>query len=720
MRITLFAAIVLLIGFINSALSEEQEPIYYFGAYGGINFNIHIADFNELPGIPSCCPQYTSGSGTGFSIGGLFEKPLNRAISIGLRFGYMDLGGDLMKNEFIGNTRVNPSNDPLDTFITSVEVEHQIESKLGYLGIEPTVDFKFFRDLYMTAGLNLSYLISGKVNHREILVNPNNVTFTDGRKIRNDVTDRDIPEMNSIHLFGILGMGYQFNLGEKTVLQPELRYYVPFTNISSVNWKVAKLHLGLAIKFPIYGAKELPVINDTTFQRDTVIAYSYDIREASLKLIDEMVSERIDTSDEAIIKTKIYTEKYELMLPKQSNITADMIVTGINKDGVREKVPRIMIEEFETIEMFPLLPYVFFEEKDKDLAKSGLNLINKNESDNNFKDWENAFKGDQNKGKRNSLAIYSEMLNIVASRLKNHPRAIITISGCNNNLSEAGDLALSQGRAEAVKSYLVNNWDIKESRIKTISRNLPDKPGNNTVRDGILENQRAEISSGDYKILEPVTLSDVAKIANPPIVEIDPEIIADSDFKEWDLEIRQGEKLLRSFASSDKEVKYNWVVAEQPLPELEIPVDIILKARDYRGNEAVDKEQIKLEQLTIRKKRFEEIDDKRIERFSLILFDYDKAEINENHRRVIDTIKNSIMPDSKVTIEGFADRTGTPDYNRDLAKRRIEAVQALLKVAPANLVMKPTGSDILIFENDSPQGRGYSRTVRVTIETPIK
>jgi len=39
---------------------------------------------------------------------------------------------------------------------------------------------------------------------------------------------------------------------------------------------------------------------------------------------------------------------------------------------------------------------------------------------------------------------------------------------------------------------------------------------------------------------------------------------------------------------------------------------------------------------------------------------------------------------------------------------------------PANVSKYPIGSDELIFDNNTPQGRSYSRTVKIIIATPVK
>lgn len=703
---------ILLVVSINALIANDREPAYYWGAYLGYNYNIHFADFRQLPEIPSCCPRYTNGDGSGFALGGLFEKPINRAVSLSIRLGYSVLNGALIEDEYsIGNTLVIPVNNPNNPIITDISVKHKIDSKLSLIGIEPAVEFKFFRDLYMTAGFKLGYMTNAKVDHFETIIYPDNVVFLDGRRIRNDVYDREIPEKNDFHFFGLFGLGYQFSIGERTFLEPELRYYIPFINISNVNWKPATLQMGLAIKFPIYEERKLPFIEETIFERDTTIIAVLGIKEPQLKLLNESVRYRKDTTEEAIFSFKIIREQYQLQVPKEAKISADFKIVGIAKDGTKQDNPTIIIEEIETEESFPLLPHIFFPLNSSDLKQTGMNLIS----------MDKIHQFDEKNLPWNTLKIYSDLLNIVGFRMQKNKKATLTITGCNNNIGvENNNLQLSKNRAEAVRDYLMQVWGIESNRLKVISRNLPEKPANNTIDDGIQENQRVELSSNDLKILRPVVLKEIVKKSNPPIIQLIPNINSEAELKEWSYEIKQDNQLIRQMNSTEKPTTYLWNVEDEPIPILEKNIEAKLTAVDIYGNKAASQKDINIQQLTIRKKRFEMKDDKKVEKYSLILFDYDKAEVTPIHRTILNEIKEKITPFSTVKIYGFADRTGERQYNKDLAAKRANEVQKILKVNEKNLKMIPIGSDILLYDNDLPQGRGYSRTVQIEIETPIK
>jgi outer membrane protein OmpA-like peptidoglycan-associated protein len=646
--------------------AQEREPLFYLGAYAAYNLNTHTANFKELPPVPNCCKGFTSGIGSGFALGGLFDYDINSVFSLGLRLGYSSLGAKLLVHDKnIGNTTVIQNGV---TTVTPVSVDHSIDSKINVVGIEPVLSIKIIDNLKGIVGLDLSYLLTGQFSQMEQIISPNNVTFLDGRIIQNDYYNLDIPGKPSLLFFGMLGLGYDLPMGKDMYITPEIKYFLPFNNVANVDWKPAHWQFGASVRFPIYPKIEKPL---------------------ELKPII-----RIDTA-------------IPLPMPK---ISSNIEAVGVSRDGKIQKTPTIVIEEMETEEGFPLLPHVFFPEGSADLKLSGLKLLTKEET--------NSFVEDSLKW--NTLEIYSDLLNIVGYRMHKFPNAKLTITGCNKNLdAEAKNLNLSKQRAEAVKDYLVKIWGIKPNRITIKQQNLPDNPGNNTVVDGQIENQRVELSSSNSDLLKPVFLKEIDRTANPPVVEITPTVKSEAGLSSWDVNIEQSGNSLRSYSGKILPEKIKWEVEKEPIPKLETPVNIKLTAHDSINQPSKSETNLSIQQLTIKKKRYEMKGDKKIERFSLIVFDYDKADIKPHHKVILQDIKSKIMPNSMVTIEGYADRTGDSAYNKDLALRRSNETEKILQVTPANLTINPVGSDVLLYDNNSPQGRSYCRTVKIKIETPV-
>jgi outer membrane protein OmpA-like peptidoglycan-associated protein len=405
-------------------------------------------------------------------------------------------------------------------------------------------------------------------------------------------------------------------------------------------------------------------------------------------------------------------EKYLREIPKIAAFNVQIKATGIAPDGTRQPQPTIVVEETEWEELFPLLPYIFFQEGKSNLDESRQNLL---------KAGETGGFSEQNLPLA-TLGVYGELLNIIGSRMKANPSAKITLTGTNSNTGqEAQNINLSRARAEVVKQYLTNVWDISENRIIIETRNLPQTPSNNTKEDGRVENRRVEIKSSLYDIIQPVRKQEIMRTATPPLIELEQQASSEAGLKSWEVRVEQGGQVLRSFKNDIPAVPevLRWRIDEAPVPQLEVPLKVSLHATDATGETKSAETLLKVQQLTIKKKRFEKINDKRIERYSLILFEFDKAELGLENQKIAEEIRKRLEPTSTITIAGYADRMGESEYNRQLAQRRCEATQKALGLPDSRVVLKPIGSDVLLFDNDIPEGRSYCRTVQVIVETPI-
>ena len=108
-------------------------------------------------------------------------------------------------------------------------------------------------------------------------------------------------------------------------------------------------------------------------------------------------------------------------------------------------------------------------------------------------------------GFTNAMDTYHNVLNIVGARMHMYPKATLTLTGCNADFGEEkGNKALSQKRAEAVKTYLTTVWRVDPARITIEARDLPAKPSAGGIAAGREENRRVEIASSNPGVLKPV------------------------------------------------------------------------------------------------------------------------------------------------------------------------------------------------------------------------
>ena len=82
-----------------------------------------------------------------------------------------------------------------------------------------------------------------------------------------------------------------------------------------------------------------------------------------------------------------------------------------------------------------------------------------------------------------------------------------------------------------------------------------------------------------------------------------------------------------------------------------------------------------------------------------------------------------VMPEFQVTVEGYTDSTGKPEYNMKLSKERAESVVAFLTeegISPQRLAAVGFGMEKPVADNQSEEGRRKNRRVEIVISEIIK
>lgn len=649
--------------------AAEKQQAQKIGGYVGYQYNLHNAAFSQLPGVPSCCPKFNSGTGAGVSIGALYELPLSRVSSLLVRGGYSSIGATLKETQTIGNALQGDN-------VVSAEVEHYLETSLGILSLQPGIAYSPFDfPLSFHVGFEAGMLLTKNYKQREVLIRPDNAVFQDTKSgIRNE-SEGTIANTNSLRLAGFAGIGTEIPIGKNLTLAPALEYFYGLTNVlADSSWTASTVRLTTAIKFALIPAPE------------------------PAPPVEEPVKPQPKPEPEPVKPEPV--------------LAATLTLQGISAEGARSAVESVVVEETELEEHFPVLFHVFFNENSSALSANALHLLSGSQTD----DFS------ESKLQPEAMAIYREMLNIVGARMKNNPKMLITLTGATMDMgAEKGNLQLARARAEAVKQYLTEVWKVPSQRIAIKTRNLPAKASNNALPDGQEENRRVEITMDNSALMEPVRLKDVSRLVRPAAVEITPVITAESGLRNWSLNVRSGSTPLASFDGSSAQ-SVVWKVDPDKLGTEPSQISFELSVQDAAGKQKTATQVLPARTLSLQQKRYEIKDDKRYEKFSLILFGYNETELDEQHRVTLDNVKARLTPQSTITILGYTDRTGDPAYNRQLAERRCINVRNYLgNTLPAsNVTIKAIGSDVQLFDNSTPQGRSYSRTVQIIVETPVQ
>lgn len=696
------------------AIFAQELPRTAFGVFGDAADNLHTSNFTGLPGIASCCPDYNGGSGFGFAAGGLARFPFSQMAGIQLR-------ADLQSHNATLTSTKNNFPVFFNNTLTPGAFQYTMDAKIMSVGISPLLDIHSVADLHLLVGMRAGLVLSPTFAQQETILQPSNGgTFADGAggdshsRIRNAFGGA-IPGASSLQLALLIGVSYEFPMNPQRtlLLSPEILYSYAFTPVASgITWNANALRAGVALMLAPRVFREERRMDEKI---DTVRRESPAVtRETFVAGRPERKSEVSEIDDRRIITEHlrrtdtIFTSP---AAPRVPVLTAGVRASGLDATGAEIPVVRLIVEEFASTLMTPLLNYVFFDEN-SDAIPGRYQRMDRSST---------ASFTEKNINDASKLPTYHHVLNIIGKRLREHPGVAITLVGCNQDIrTEKNNTDLSKRRAEAVKQYLTDVWNIDGKRITVQSRNLPEKAANTQTQDGAEENRRVEIQTDEWDIVAPVITNDTILSVNPPSVRLYPMVQAEAGVLNWSLDATQQERTLKHFDGlSVPPASIDWHInAERATaPRYEGEMTFVFSVIDSGKHAMHLNTSIPVEQITIYKKRIERRGDKEIDRFSLILFDVRSAEITATNKRISDIIKSAIKPTSTISITGYTDRLGDQAFNQQLAQSRAQATARVLGSDKA--VVRGIGQAQL-YDSTFPEGRLYTRTVDIVVETPVE
>lgn len=377
----------------------------------------------------------------------------------------------------------------------------------------------------------------------------------------------------------------------------------------------------------------------------------------------------------------------------------------------------LTIEEIKTIDSSPMLGHIYFADGSSEIPPQYVRFAGPAET--------TGFDPQQFRG---TLEKYYQVLNIVGKRLTDHPESTITLVGCNANTgTEKGNKKLSAQRAEAVRDYLQQLWNVVPERMTIEARNLPEMPSASRLKEGQAENRRVEIRSTDPAILMPIPSIYLAAQIDTPALTVRPNAVSPRDIARWKITAANAAGVLAELAGEGA-----------PAPELQVPLttddlpavgtggDIAVKMelQDNKGHSVVfSPEPVKINFIQTRQRLAQKQDLMVQEKYALILFAFDKDTIDARNQEIVNKVAARIreLPQATVEIVGHTDNIGKEAYNIKLSDRRALAVYKLLAAAygeaPGDRIRySGVGPNTPLYDNLSPEARAFNRTVTITLE----
>ncbi len=660
MKLRILFLLVLLFSSANLliAQTEKEEIPINIGVYGAGVYNLHSPDFiydypEESPYFRVRTVPFDESAGAFSFAGGLIGNfPINEMFVISGRLGYNGLNGVLGKT-----VTYDVSEPAVDTTL-----DYEMKGKFSYLELSPILKVHNLvpvENLYLLGGLELGFPISMRYDLTETAQAP--VEFPGGGSERTTADDAELSDAQ-LRLAAALGVGYMFEISDDIFLTPELSFRYPFTGFSTAesfdSWSAPQIRLGVSLTFGLKSKDK----------RDFRPGSSLEVGFKDIRYYD--------------------------------------------REGSYFKLEKIKVDDVQYTELFPLIPYVFFEENKA-----------KPRDDSQILKTETAETGEFNIAvlPPDAEEINMRTLDIVGERMRENPDAFLTVTGAKDSKTEASNASLPMQRAEFVKDYVVKNYGVDPSRITTEAINSPENPSSSRVPEGVAENRRAELT-GDEDLLYPLMIkNETQRISEPNVIEFIPYANSSDSIVSWALEIGQADDILRVFEGVGEPRPIQWIVMPDEMKASQIPLEYSFRAENESGLSREVSGTVPVDYYSTTRKQEEELADKTISKFSLILFDFDKADVSKMDMKIIrENVLPAVEYNSTVQIYGYTDKIGDASYNQKLAKRRAEAVMNVLKKEQpkAKYEIYGVGEHNAIFDNDVPIGRQLSRTVQIYVITP--
>jgi len=377
----------------------------------------------------------------------------------------------------------------------------------------------------------------------------------------------------------------------------------------------------------------------------------------------------------------------------------------------------LTIEEIKTIDASPMLGHIYFANGSGEIPPQYVRFAGQGET-----------AGFDPQQLRGTLEKYYQVLNIVGKRLVDHPEATITLVGCNADIgTEKGNKKLSSERAEVIRNYLQQVWNIAPERMAIEARNLPEMPSSSQLKEGQAENRRVEIRSTDPAILSPIPSAYLATQIDTPALTLRQNVTSPRDIARWKITVANAGGNLAELSGEGAPASQIQI----PLPTKDLrqmaiggAIAVKVELQDNKGRSVVlSSEPIKINFIQTKQRLAQKQDLKVQEKYALILFDFDKDTIDARNQEIVNQVVARIreLPQATVEIVGHTDNIGKEAYNIKLSERRASAVYKLLAAAygeaPGERIRySGVGPNTPLYDNLTPEARSFNRTVTITLE----
>jgi outer membrane protein OmpA-like peptidoglycan-associated protein len=647
-----------------------QLSQWQFGIFGAGALNMHHGTITTTDGLIEC-GTFQDATSPGWMAGNIIQANISGPWGASARLFYHKADGT-----FTAPNDVQPYTAMSDGTLVRMTTEYELQTQLDYIDLDILATYAISPVFFVGLGPQFGLNTRAGFEQQETILSPSSLEFRTGGTTR-VIQSSTFPNATAFRFAATAVVGAVVPVSARLTVQPEIGYTHAFTTVVDGNaWRVHDVRLGASL------------------------LYSFDAPEStpSTAAAPPPASAPAPT----ILPEPVLTVELE----------------SVATDGTIRPYGEVLVQETRSLDIVPLLPYVFF-----DVQSAAIPSRYRAARSTDPAMYVDDVDGDS------TIGIYYNILNIVGARMTQNASAKITLTGCREPNDKEIDTTLSERRALAVKNYLMSTWNIAADRITVTSRVLPLVASNVNVADGRAENRRVELVATHDDILAPVRQRSVQRQLEPATVDLKPSIAHPERIAAWSAHVRDNTAatLFASNGTGAPTARIAWAPAITDIVRTlgaanDASLRFELTASTPEGGQVRGGGSVPVHRI-VRSTRYngEVVKDSVIERFGLIFFDFDSPNVNDRQRSMLDLVRSRIRTNSSLRVTGLTDRIGSASYNTSLSQRRAESVLASIqeRIVPAQSSAIGAGPT-LIHDNDLPEGRCYNRTVLLEVATPVE
>jgi len=223
--------------FATNAMAQSyrflQTEIYGFQAFGGILQNSYSSAFTQFGGTVSC-DEFTSGSGSGLSLGAQAEYPLTNVLTLSGGIAFHDRSGLLTTS-----STFPIRDDNATSGFTQAIMENRIQAGMQFLEFQTDLRYNVFEVygfvLRGIGGLRLGIPMSGDFDQKTRIISPESIGFIVGSQVLQERTlgSGEISTFNPLQVGAVFGIEPMLRVSPSMHITASAFYDLPFSSALS-------------------------------------------------------------------------------------------------------------------------------------------------------------------------------------------------------------------------------------------------------------------------------------------------------------------------------------------------------------------------------------------------------------------------------------------------------------------------------------------------------